>query len=946
MKKNDFLCIVLVICAILLLLSNESFADIVSKRHVVVEQSDEIPTWKTKWDEVRELVRQNKFHEAANGYSELLNMKSNIEEARWEYLQLLIRLDNWELASNLAGSLLEENPYSVDYRLSGGQIALERGKYERAMKYFGWVFAREPNSTFGLTALKGMIEALQGLGRHEKAFALMEQLYVRKFFSSDLLNEMAKVAMQLGLKEKAAHYFSILIEKFPVDDRIIFQAANIYSQMGNGKKAASYWEMYLTHHPEYLPFQKKISDYYLLENKKKQALPHLIVLLEKGERSTNLLLQIGEIYLHELKRPDKALVFLQEYAQKNSGNEDVQKEIEGIRTVLANDLLSIVENDGAWRLWKDLAQLTPDRVAIYLSMIDVLDRLGREDELKEIVDIIHRNDPDNQEALLHLATIEFKKNRLKTGLEYFEKVSKNAVNKEKYLTVQAMIYEIQGQELKALETLEEYLCIHSNDRDILQKCFRLSGQLGLVHKMKKHFKALGNLVSESSLVCLEIQYLKYLRENHMFQESENIYNDLMRRIGNNSEEVSRQLLAKADYLSYEGLTFEAEQILRRVFISNVDSQKALNRLVELSIREKELAKALAWFSLFRGHATVLQARNVNLLNQDPEVTFLQAKILNIQEKDDEAIYLLEEILNNLAGNDEKRKLKKKVALFLMSLYLKTRQYEVGIELGEKIEDEFPDELETIVLSRRMRGNISEKKVEDKDFSEITELAKYEMKHGDFQNGLNLIEKAVSRVRLSVKARAIKALLLRKDGQYSEALKVFRELQAEMPENQFFIKNILEIEYVRGNPSHVVESFYKSSSLEEGRDGYNRGFETWWKLLTAKSLQTMGRRDEAFDIYDSMLKKPVEDILIKRIKDADISFNLPRQKKLLMNTTNLSLTEKISLSDTVMSPSFVGKHIGKFIDIVSTELYAEYRWQKLIRREQSISAGKLGDESDN
>lgn len=946
-KKNTYpLFIICLLYYLVLPLNYEAQADIGPERQVVIEQADEEPVWKMKWDVVRELVRQQKYREAALGYGELLSMKSNIEEARWEYLQLLMRLNEWDLASNLVASLIEQNPHSMEYRLSGGEIALVREEFERAAKHFGWAFTRSPNSSHGLTALQGLIDALQGQGKHDKVLFLIEQLYVRKPHDPDLLRELATIARQQGKMSKAAHYFSILIDQFPVDARIIFQAATLYDQMGKKGKAALYWKDYLDKHPEYLPFQKKISDYYLSIQKQSLALPHLLVLLKKGERSDALLLQIGELYLHDRKRPDQALIFLEEYFLKNPDNKVVQDEIAEIRTVLANDLISIVENNGAWRLWKDLAQLTPDRLAIYLSMVDVLKSLDKEEELYEILTIIYQQDPGNQKALLGLAEIELRRNRVRVSVGYFNQVTQTSINENEYFFVKANIEDHLGNELSALTNFEHYLRCNPADREVLIRCLELSGRLGLVSHLKTHFQALKNTIDDNSqLLEIEKKYVTLLRINHFFNESEKIHNDLIKKIGDDPVKTTELLFARADYLYGQGLVFEAEQLVRRVLISNFKTKDALVKLVELSIGAGEIERGWSWFSLLRGQATFYSANDVNLSNHDAEVTLLQAKLLSSQDKDDESISLLKKILFTQAQISEKQneKVSKDPALLLIRMYMKKGLHESGLKLAQKVVSQYPQELEAQALLNRLHSIRSGKEIMsglDCSFSQLVLLAQYALKHGGLQNGLHLIEEALRRVKSSVWARVVKAQLLRKDGQYGEAQAIFQDLIAEFPANQYFERNLLEIQLIRGNATQIVKKHSKYLSLKGEGENERRGFIAQRKMILARAFAKVERYVEALDIYSSMIITPVEEILVQRIKEANILVHLPASEKSLWDIITFSKPEKIDFTETVMAPDFVGKHLGKHVDIVTTELYDEYRWQKLIRAEKARVLAQL------
>jgi len=935
--------LVSIFCAGLLLIPCDHWAadqeNTAPKRKVVVDQVEKEPAWKTKWDQAREQVTAKNYLQAALSYSELLSIKSNIEEAKWEYLQLLIRLTEWNLASDLIESLIEKNPESVQYRLSGGKIALEKKENERAAKCFSWVFSRVPNSPDGLTALQGLINALRGMGRDQKAFPLIEQLYIRKPDDPNLLKELATLSIQQGLHGKAAHYLSILIEKFPVDDRVIFQAANLYDQMGREDKAIVLWEKYVQLHPQYLPYQRKISDYYLARKQTEKALSYLLVLLENGERTDELLLQIGRIFLYDQKRPDKALLYLQEYVANNPEDISVQAEIDQIQTVLANDLISIIENNGAWILWKDLARLTPDRSAIYLSMIDVLETLGKEKELNEILTIILDHEPENQSALLRLAQLKLKHNRVSESIKYFNRVRETEENRKRHVLLKAKIDKRLKNELSALTYFERYLQFDPGNREILEECMELAGHLGLVKQLKSYFNRLREVFGQDpGFLDTEKRYIRFLRMNHFFQESELIHDTIMKKIGDDPKKTAVLLFEKAEYLNRVGLFFEAEQIIRRVFISNYRTRDALIRLVELSISQSDPKSGWAWYSLLRNQQDPTMANQVTLEEQDPEVTLLQAKLLSSENEEDQAIALLSTLVDLKEKTDERNRnpVAKRLPKFLIHLYMKTEAYEKALTLAKRLVTIYPHDLGLSILVSRIRSRLKNEDMrisKDFSFSYLMQMAEQGLEFDRNEGELKAITEALRRVKGSVRASTIQAELLKKQGLYDQAWKVYTQLLSEFPDNIYFKNNLLNIELIQGRARQIIHGPLAGSLLYNGSNGQQRGFVSEQKLLLAEACRAEGMNSMALDIYDSMIKVPVETLLARKIVGAKISVDLPMPEKSFWDIITFSDPRKTNMIQTVMAPDFVGKHIGKLINIISTELYAEYRWQQVIHRKK-------------
>lgn len=379
-------------------------ADVLPGREVIRTDTQE-PSWKNAWDYARILTRENNFQEAALRYEYLLELKPNIEEAKWEYSKVLILLKEWDKASALLEVLIEGDPGRIDYLTHAGGIALAKHEWERAVRYFGQAYETEPAGTLAVQALDGMIRGLLGQGKRDIAFPLMEQLYLRNRKNAHLLQDLARYAEENRLLDKAKSYYTALISSFEVDDRIYHNAAGIFEELNEEQVALQYWLYYLDKHTSYLPFHKKVADYYCAHGEQEKALPHLLALAESNTLDEKLLLEIGNIYMDYTARPDKALYYYERYSARNKQNSLVLSKIKKLQLLLANDYLVIVQNDGAKRLWQDLGRITSDRQTIFLVMADILEAQGNDIKTLELLNIVNSHEETNIAVLERMARL-------------------------------------------------------------------------------------------------------------------------------------------------------------------------------------------------------------------------------------------------------------------------------------------------------------------------------------------------------------------------------------------------------------------------------------------------------------------------------------------------------------------------------------------------------------
>jgi hypothetical protein len=66
--------------------------------HFITYQDDPGPEWKKIWDQARRLYARKKYGQAQVQYELLLASKDNVDQARWEYVTILMCRRQWQKA--------------------------------------------------------------------------------------------------------------------------------------------------------------------------------------------------------------------------------------------------------------------------------------------------------------------------------------------------------------------------------------------------------------------------------------------------------------------------------------------------------------------------------------------------------------------------------------------------------------------------------------------------------------------------------------------------------------------------------------------------------------------------------------------------------------------------------------------------------------------------------
>lgn len=536
---------------------------------IVVTGKQKIPAWMLIWNRGRELLDKNKYEDAIQVYRKLFKEKPFIEEALYEYGLALMTLEQWQEADNTFRSLLEVNPELSGYQLNGARTAMALKHYSRAAKLFGQIYTMFPNGRFAIEALTGQVVALQKQKKKGLAYPLMEQLYLLIPHEQKTIRTLAEFSLELGYQQKAKNYYKTLLTEFGGTPEDFITGERLFADSKDLQMQLICLKRYLQFYPYYLPFHQKLSLHYIESEYPEKALPHLLIQIAHGDNKPQNFLQIGNIYLYHKGRPDKALYYYDEYKKRITDSSEVDMEIKRIQAILAGDLLVIVENEGAWNLWRDLARLIPDRLAVYYSMAKQLQKLDRKKELLEVLEIIHIHNPDDDEIIFQLAQLYCRNNDFTSCAGMLEALSPASRKGEEYLLLSGNVEEHSGNLTAALRYYNSFLSLNPDDYQLILQCIDITGRLGDISELTYYYNLLPGverfpeLYAKSSMI-----YGRFLVIHHLYSTAVDFFADLLESGVLSQEQEFRAKSLICHCLSGQGLFFEAEQERRLLYLAN------------------------------------------------------------------------------------------------------------------------------------------------------------------------------------------------------------------------------------------------------------------------------------------------------------------------------------------------------------------------------------------
>jgi len=911
------------------------------KNIIVVNKEEREPLWKQRWDQARELSDQQRYPEAVTKYLSVLEEKPLIEAVKWELCSTYISLKDYDQALVLLESLLESSPDKIEYLISGGQMALLRGNAEQAGRYFGQALELDPGGQLSEQALLGMINALKVQNKKQLTIPLMEQLYQRGVAGREVLIDLARLNRDYQNLEHASYYYLELVKKYRVEPELVKEAAETLEVSGKIEDAAAQWNSYLESNPNYLPYQKKLADYYLEKGETVQGLPHMLDLVENGIDRQKYILEIAQTYLHKLGRTDRALYYFELYKEEFPEGADVSFDIENLRLILANNLLAIVENDGVWMLWRDLARVTPDRIGIYRTMAEMLEGMGRpkEKELLEVLRIILVHDPEDFEIVTKISEILLKRRLFEDCSAHLAQAYELHRNEPNYFLLQAQCQAGEKRDLDELKSYVSYLELLPREEAIRIKALNLAGNIGLVDQMhdlyfkgKKDVKTIAEIPVERSLA-----YFDGLLKNGQSRIVEEL------RLGLPKTYTGITLLGKlygnlAATFFNQNRYYKAEEILRIFGTNYPDSIESFLLFIEYSLQTENKELTAQWLSALK--EKIVSTKPELSKSHKSRIFINELRFDELSDKKDVYQRAIDYLNLRIKGNQIIAE-DVEILLFIARNYFLTERYELCQHIIKRFRQKFKgnDELSSLLYVATEEINNGADPVASKwnhslSYSEQLSLYQELLRLNRTNQSILGLTELAALLPSSARTQLMLAEAHMKLFNYAIAHQSYEWLHSQVPAESYFREQLYRIEAMQGNYSEIFKVFSVLKDEAADEDGISARQALNYseaKLLWARSLWADDQWDESLEIYEL-----VADELNKQMNQLVSQLYTIDNKSMLEPHTSSGSSdltaENEEMLDRIMSDSYVSENLSSDIAQISAHSYDNYRWYKITDRE--------------
>jgi tetratricopeptide (TPR) repeat protein len=367
--------------------------------HFVVTSTDvSVPRWKKDWDRARKLYADRKFAAAQKEYERVLARKDNVDQARWEYITLLMCRELWDKAASELDILVSHDGERPDYLLAGAEITLGRGEYLEAVRLFADLYSRQCDTggedRVRERILTGYIAALEGVGRVEVLVPLLEQLIRLRPHDTGLQKQLAGAALANGQPRRALNVLRPLLQTLGDQPDILESMARAYQVLGDADRAGLFWQRSIGTGQASPAAHAALQEYYHRTGNRAMELLQTRILLAADRKNPELLKRAGRLNV-ALGRPDRALGFYNRLLALQPHDYEITRERNKALHEVAARLFALIENSDPALLWPDLIQVTADRDDVFRELAGMLRRRGMTNELIELLTIMNREHPDD-----------------------------------------------------------------------------------------------------------------------------------------------------------------------------------------------------------------------------------------------------------------------------------------------------------------------------------------------------------------------------------------------------------------------------------------------------------------------------------------------------------------------------------------------------------------------
>ncbi|MFP3982798.1 MAG: tetratricopeptide repeat protein [Desulfurivibrionaceae bacterium] len=1013
------------------------------------------PEWLSIWKNARSTAANGDLAGAVREYHRLINRKPNINEISWELARIRVAQGEFELAVDLLEDLPAKYQQRPEVLIVKAQAREEMGHRGRAVKLYKRALEVEEGSRH---ALSGLVRCLLAEEDNKNALPYLEELYEQNKGDREVAEILAELYFDQGSYEKVLSVLAPLVKKDQVSSKELRLAAKSEAFLDSREEAFNYWKKLVDLVEQDREAHRWLAGYYEEKKNWQATLTHLHALRDLTPEDRKISLRIARCYIR-LDKFEKGLKYVSRFLDHRPYNKEAlrllvninaslgreEKTLEALDRYfaaepkpspeklkqaarlydargryeeaiplykkliknnpndtkllrnLADDLLAIGEDEGALHILNQLAAISPDR-EVYQAMADLLEKLGRREELILVLERLHVKDPSDPETVLKLIALYLEKNERERANVLYTEIADRPLASPDLLRMRGNAALAFGLQEHALQDYSRFLEIRY-DREICYTCISIAGRLGLVSDLKRYTvlyldKSVGleaadqQSVEEYLLkdeVFRKVGATVYLglarswRNAFLLETAGTMYEFITEKPGASGKIRFQAYCGLAELYRQEGRIYKTEEAYRMAMAVSGEKYQVMGRLVETYIELGNFERAETWLSLmdfvderkvsndvfrrFPDYKPLSRPGSAQLpYFAGQEVTgqwyssFLGVRLSIARGSFRDAVARGEAMAEKMLrtnGGESLQEVKERENPDLQPLYSLKELLVVAhanldnFEKAEQLIDELAKAGRPSLLLNILKLIIIQDQAGDNEEIFNSLLAEAEKDLGLMENLhdilLSLGEGGADFLQGDFIDRVRSTILDRNPDNFKVAVLLCRSLKAK-GEYQKALELCREC-LKRFPDSSTMQAFaaslyYRLNKEEQALSYCNKvlaGADRRPGILLLKArIIWRSDREESLSIIKSYLRDSAEDLVSAAFARAEISLP-PRPEKSFWEKYKdkiIRKEENRTYLDTVMKPDFLIGSEREGIFDAAFQYYARYRWQRLFREEAS------------
>ena len=891
------------------------------------------PLWKSQWDEARRFTRKQQFEQAAQLYHQVLAEKPQLQIAKLEYCQVLIELHKYDEAKNYLFQLREYEPENKNLDLMAGLIAFEEGDYQAAIRLLQPLYDKDNRQDSSGDLLEKLIVAYRSVGNSEKLYALLSTKFERNKNDKKVLMALAKTAQATGRIKDAQMYYLDLVRFYPSEETLVVEATDFLERNGMHKDSAETQEKYLKSHPGFVPFRKKLIQYYFAEKDTSSALLHLNYLMDHGlDADGEFALKAARVYRDQENKLEKALQLFETYFQRHTDKKEIHSEITQIRHLIAKNLLQLIETNKATAYIQDLDKLTIDRVAIYKILAEELEKTNKKQALINILEKLKTDPEKGEEYVLQLARLYNATGEYTLSLQAYKAIHNPVLKTFAYYQERAALEEKFDRPDDAQISYSEALKLQPNNKRILKEYVKMLGDFGYSRELLELGKSSVASAFSKNDIGLILQYAEFLGDNGMFSEAYPMYERLLSDSSLGDDEKTDVRYRQLMTLRKESKFNEAEEILRLLILKHPEKYSLWLDAVQLNLIANNTADAWKWFNALLARRSIDDWKTH--IDDFSQKVFEQYIHLKLAAKEfPAAIQELEVYLAEVKKAQQVEPLS--LVKLLARLYITIGSSSRAVSLLEPYTSPHDKDLEfeallVIAEESRESGLVKENR---QTIPKITTdkcrifllAAKICKEIGKGKVALGFLDKAEAIHPHSQRVFIERAATSHALGRLDDARALYSQLIDRYPDERYFLTQFKDILFALKDDEAL-------SSMLSGNEAYS--LDDSDRLLKARLLWREGKTEESFAEYEMLTSGSFKKEFQAETNSSYTDFpeRKPKAKSTIWDIFSFSGPEEIEWLEKMTDPVEFSKNISATNSPLVTSYYTRFKAERSTRIE--------------